>query len=47
MARGRRRAVAGVEPLTPRQKWRAILLSTLLLVPAYLAIVVGVIAAES
>ncbi len=34
-------------PLSPRQKWRAILLSTLLLVPDYLAIVVGVIAADS
>jgi hypothetical protein len=47
MARRRRGAAAGVDPLSPRQKWRAILLSTLLLVPAYLAIVVGVIAADS
>ena len=43
----RRFASAGVQPLTPRQKWRAITISTLLLVPAYLGIVVGVIAADS
>jgi hypothetical protein len=43
----RRSASAGVQPLTPRQKWRAITLSTLLLVPAHLGIVVGVIAARS
>jgi hypothetical protein len=43
----RRASPPKVEPLSPRQKWRAITLSTLLLVPAYLGIVVGVIAAES
>jgi hypothetical protein len=45
--RRRRASSAGVEPLSPRQKWRAITISTLLLVPAYLGIVVGVIAADS
>ena len=29
------RRSAGVEPLSPRQKWRAIMLATLVLVPAY------------
>ncbi|MGH2679795.1 MAG: hypothetical protein ACRDG8_04835 [Actinomycetota bacterium] len=47
MRRLRRAVPASVEPLTPRQKWRAIMLSTFLLVPAYLGIVVGVVAAES
>lgn len=44
---GRRSSPAGIDPLSPKRKWRAITLSTLLLVPAYLAIAVGVIAADS
>jgi hypothetical protein len=47
MPRLRRAVPAGVEPLSPRQKWLAITVSTLLLVPAYLGIVVGVIAADA
>ncbi|MGZ5350583.1 MAG: hypothetical protein ACXWZU_10260 [Actinomycetota bacterium] len=33
----------GMQPLDPRAKWRAILLSTLLLVPGYFALVVGLV----
>ncbi|MGZ8646039.1 MAG: hypothetical protein ACXWX3_07090 [Actinomycetota bacterium] len=39
--------MAGVAPLTPRRKWRAILLATLLLVPAYWALLAGVVAVAS
>lgn len=35
------------EPLPPRRKWRAITIATVLLVPAYLGIVVGLIAVAS
>jgi hypothetical protein len=38
---------AGVWPLAPRRKWRAILLSTLLLVPAYWALLAGVVSVAS
>ena len=34
-------ALAGAEPLPPRRKWRAILLATLLLVPAYWSLLAG------
>jgi hypothetical protein len=34
-------------PLTPRVKWRAILLGTLLLVPAYWSVLAGVVSAAS
>ena len=45
MARARRGAgPGGAEPLSPRTKWRAILLSTLLLAPALWAILAGVVA---
>lgn len=37
----------GAEPLTPRKKWRAILLATLLLVPAYWSLMVGLVSIES
>jgi hypothetical protein len=47
VARRRRRAPAGVEPLTPRRKWRAILLSTLLLLPGYWSLLIGLVAVAS
>jgi hypothetical protein len=40
----RRTSVAGLEPLAPRRKWRAILLATLLLTPAYWSLVAGLVA---
>ena len=43
MARTRRSILAGAEPLSPRRKWRAILLGTLLLVPGFWAIVAGLV----
>lgn len=39
MQRARRSILAGAPPLSPQRKWRAITLATLLLVPAYWAIV--------
>ena len=41
------RPPAGVEPLSPRRKWQAITLATLLLVPAYWSILAGLVAAAS
>jgi hypothetical protein len=41
VARARRSAAAGAEPLPPRRKWRAILLATLLFVPGYWAMLAG------
>ena len=38
---------AGMEPLSPRKKWQAITLATLLLVPAYWSILAGLVAAAS
>lgn len=36
-----------LEPLAPQRKWRAILIATLLLLPSYLGIVVGLVAVAS
>jgi hypothetical protein len=36
-------AMAGVQPLAPRRKWRAITLSTLILAPSYWALLIGVV----
>jgi hypothetical protein len=48
VTRARHRAApGGAEPLSPRNKWRAILLSTLLLAPALWAIVAGAVAATT
>ncbi|MGZ8566583.1 MAG: hypothetical protein ACXWXS_05985, partial [Actinomycetota bacterium] len=47
MPRTRRSSSAGAEPLSPRKKWRAILLATLLLVPAYWSLMVGLVSVES
>jgi hypothetical protein len=46
-ARARGSAPAGAEPLSPRQKWRAITLATLVLAPAYWSIVAGLVAGSS
>lgn len=40
----RRRGPQGLEPLSPRRKWQAITLATLVLVPAFWAILAGVVA---
>lgn len=47
VSRARRSRPAGPEPLTPRRKWRAILLATLLLVPAYWSLLAGLVSAAS
>jgi hypothetical protein len=43
----RRSPGAGVEPLSPRRFWRAILIGTLLLVPAYWGLLVGLVSVAS
>ena len=43
----RRSAGAGAEPLSPRRLWRAILIATLLLVPAYWGLLVGLVSIAS
>jgi hypothetical protein len=40
-------SAAGIEPLSPQKKWRAITLATLVLVPAYWAMLVGLVSAGS
>jgi hypothetical protein len=47
MLRSRGRSAPVLEPLSPRRKWRAITLATLLLVPGYLGIVAGLVAVTS
>jgi hypothetical protein len=39
--------LAGAEPLSPRKKWRAILLATLLLAPAYWSLLAGLVSVAS
>jgi hypothetical protein len=41
--RTRRSPLAGAEPLSPRLKWRAILIATLALVPAYWTLLAGMV----
>ena len=41
---GRDRKPRGVEPLDPQRKWRAITVATLVLVPAFWAIMAGLVA---
>jgi hypothetical protein len=43
VTRARRNNKAGIEPLSPQRKWRAITLATLLFVPAYWAIVAALV----
>jgi hypothetical protein len=45
VARRRRSPPAGAEPLSAGRKWRAILLATLLLAPAFWSILTGMVAA--
>jgi hypothetical protein len=45
--RRRRGPPASAEPLSPRRKWRAILIATLLLAPAFWSIVIGLVATGS
>ena len=47
MVRARRSPLAGAEPLSPRRKWRAITLATLLLAPAYWAVLAGLVSVVS
>ncbi|MGH2650177.1 MAG: hypothetical protein ACRDHS_01075 [Actinomycetota bacterium] len=47
MSRARRSALAGAEPLSPRRKWRAITLATLLLVPSYWSVLAGLVSVAS
>jgi hypothetical protein len=44
MARSRSRRPVGMEPLSPQQKWKTITVATLLLVPAYWALLAGLVA---
>jgi hypothetical protein len=43
----RRSILAGAEPLAPRKKWRAILLASLLLAPAYWSLLAGLVSVAS
>ena len=45
--RARRSGLAGAEPLSPRKKWRAITLATLVVAPAFWSILAGVVAVGS
>lgn len=45
--RARRSVLAGAEPLSPRKKWRAITLATLVLAPAFWSVLAGVVAVGS
>lgn len=47
MVRRRRSPPAGVGSLSPRKKWRAITIATLLLVPSYWAVLAGLVALAS
>lgn len=47
MLRSRASSAVPLEPLSPRRKWRAITIASLLLVPAHLAIVAGLVAVVS
>jgi hypothetical protein len=47
MLRSRAPSPVPLEPLAPRRKWRAITIASLLLLPAYLGIVVGLVAVAS
>jgi hypothetical protein len=47
MLRPRAPSAVELEPLPPRKKWRAITIATLLLLPAYLGVVVGLVALAS
>jgi hypothetical protein len=46
-ARRRRNDRSGIEPLSPQRKWQTITVATLLLVPAYWALLAGLVAGAS
>jgi hypothetical protein len=45
--RARGSGLAGAEPLSPRKKWRAITLATLVLAPAFWSVLAGIVAVGS
>jgi hypothetical protein len=45
--RARGSGLAGAEPLSPRKKWRAITLATLVMAPAFWSVLAGVVAVGS
>jgi len=45
--RARRSVLAGAEPLSPRRKWRAITLATLVVAPAFWSVLAGVVSVGS
>jgi hypothetical protein len=47
VSRARGSPLAGAEPLSPRRKWRAITLATLLLVPSYWSVLAGLVSVAS
>lgn len=47
MPRPRTSPTAGAAPLPPRRKWRAITIATLLLIPSYWSILIGLVAVVS
>lgn len=47
MARARRTDLSGLAPLSPRRKWRAITLATLVLVPSFWSVLGGVVSVAS
>jgi hypothetical protein len=47
VGRARRSGLAGAEPLSPRKKWRAIALATLVVAPAFWSVLAGVVAVSS
>lgn len=47
MVRPRSSVITGAESVSPRRMWRAILLATLLLAPAYWALLVGLVSVAS
>lgn len=47
MTKTRRSVLAGAEPLSPRRKWRAILLATLALIPVHWAVLAGLVSLAS
>jgi hypothetical protein len=47
VSRARRSPSAGAEPLSPRTKWRAITLATLLLAPGFWSVLAGVVSVAS
>jgi hypothetical protein len=47
VSRGRGSASAGAQPVSPRQRWRAITLATLVLAPAHWSVLAGIVSVAS